>query len=225
MCGATKARRVVYDTRAMPPQFEPIRRESFAVWLRLAKPIAAKLGDEAVLILDLGRSGALLSGRCSHAQGTTRELAFAHAGTRVKVQCLITGVADHALTPETDLLVRFLEHSDALSEFIAAYEEQIRRAEAANAEGDFALNVIEGDRTLADLGAAARSTETFLRCHFERGRWRREVTGSREQPLDGFTVAASETEDQVTLLQLAYEESDERERRLLREFAAESLLR
>jgi hypothetical protein len=136
---------------------------------------------------------------------------------------VITGVADHELTPDSDLLVRFLERSDALADFIAGYEEQIRRAEEANAEGDAARNVIDGDRMLSDLGSAARSMQTFLRCQFRAGSWRREGTAIRDQPSDGFTVSASETEDQIQLLQLAYEESDERERRLLREFAAASL--
>lgn len=207
----------------MPQLLDPTRRESFAAWLRLAKPIAAKLGAEAVLILDLGPSGALLSGRCSHAAGTEHELAFEEGGIGVRVPCLITGVAEHVATADTDLLVRFLARSEGLSGFIAAYEEQIRRAEAANAEGESALNVIDGDRTLADLGSAARSKDAFLRCQWSAGRWSHEVTSSREQPWNGFTVSASETEDQVQLLQLAYEESDEHGRRLLREFAAESL--
>jgi hypothetical protein len=209
----------------MPQEVDSTRRESFAAWLRLAKPIAAKLGEQAVLVLDVGPSGALLSGRCSHAPGTEHELAFAEHGVRVKVRCLITGVAEHLLTPETDLLARFLEPGDGLAAFIGRYEEQIRRAETANAEGDAARNVIDGDRTLSDLGSAARSTETFLRCELTAGAWSREVTASRNQPGDGFTIAASETEDQIQLLQLAYEESDARERQLLREFAAESLSR
>jgi hypothetical protein len=207
----------------MQRELEPTRRQSFASWLRLAKPIPAKLGEEAVLMLDVGPSGALLSGHCSYAQGTEHELAFADAGIRVRVRCLITGVADHHLTADTDLLVRFVESSDTLLEFVARYEEQIHRAETANADGDAALNVIDGDRMLSDLGSAARSKETFLRCQFGTGGWNREVTAKREQPSDGFTISAAETEDQLELLQLAYEESDEHERRLLREFAAASL--
>ncbi|HEX7152985.1 MAG TPA: hypothetical protein VF618_15965 [Thermoanaerobaculia bacterium] len=204
-------------------EVDPIRRESLAAWLRLAKPIPARLGNEAVLLLDVGPSRALLSGRCSYAAGTEHELAFADGGIRVKLRCLITAIAEHASSPDLDLLVRFAGHSDALAEFLARYEEQIHRAEEANAEGDAAGNVIDGDRTLADLGSAARSQETFLRCRLGLGGWNREVTAQREQPPDGFTVAASETDDQVLLLQLAYEESDAHERGLLREFAAASL--
>src|SRR5688572_4960865 len=157
---------------------DPIRRESFAAWLRLAKPIAAKLGGEAVLVLDLGPYGALLSGRGSYAAGTEHEFALADAGIRIKVRCRITGIAEHVLSPETDLLVRFLEQSEALLEFIAGYEEQIRRAEAANAEGDATRNVIDGDRTLSDLGSAARDQETFLRCQLTARGWTREETAN-----------------------------------------------
>lgn len=119
--------------------------------------------------------------------------------------------------------IRRTERGVGLSEFIARYQEQIRRAEIANAEGNIEQNVIDGDRMLSDLGSAARSNEPFLRCQLNAGHWTREITASREQPPDGFTISAAETEDQVTLLQLAYEESDEDGRSALREFAAVSL--
>ena len=220
--GLQPATLVPRQCRGRKLEADPTRRESFAAWLRLAKPIPAKLGTEALLMLDVGPSGALLSGRCGYAAGTEHELSFVD-GLRVRVRCLITGVADHQLTPDTDVLVRFVEQSETLADFIAGYEEQIRRAEAANAEGDATRNVIDGDRMLSDLGSAARSKQTFLRCQLSAGGWSREVTSSRDQPHDGFTISAAETEDQITLLQLAYEESDEDERRLLREFAAASL--
>lgn len=198
-------------------------RGSFAAWLRLAKPIPATFGEARVLVLDLGPSGALLSGQCDVEQGAEHELAFLDGRGNVKVRALVTGVADHGLSPHRDLLVRFQERGAGLSEFIARYEEQIRRAETANAEGNIEQNVIDGDRMLSDLGAAARANEPFLCCRLNAGRWTREITASGEQPPDGFTISAAETEDQVTLLQLAYEESDEDERNALREFAAVSL--
>ncbi len=204
-------------------ELEPIARASFAGWLRLAKPIPAKLGHEAVLMLDLGPAGALLSGRCSHAAGTEQDLAFADGESRIRLRCLITGVAEHLLGPDTDLLVRFAERSAALEDFIARYEDQIRRAETANADGDAARNVVDGDRSLSDLGSAARTYGTYLRYRLNAGAWSREVTATADQPPDGFTIAASETEDQLQLLRLAYEESDDHERRLLREFAAASV--
>jgi hypothetical protein len=208
----------------MPPEPAPVGRPSFAAWLRLAKPIAATLGSDAVLILDLGPSGAMLTGRCSVSPGTEHELAFAEEGSRVRVRCVVTAVEDHLRTPDADLLVRFVGRSDALEDFIAAYETQIHRAEVANAEGDFDRNVIDGNRNLADLGSAARSNPTYLQCRYASGEWTRELTTIADQPPDGFTISGSETEDQVALLQLAYEESGDHERRLLRDFAAASVL-
>lgn len=198
-------------------------RESFAAWLRLVKPISATFGEHRVLVLDLGPSGALLSGTCPYEQGAEQELAFLDDHGNVRVRGQVTGVADHGLSSDRDLLVRFREQGTGLGDFIARYEEQIHRAEQANAEGDLARNVIDGDRMLSDLGAAARSNEPFLRCRLQAGRWTREITAGREQPPDGFTISAAETEDQVTLLQLAYEESDDDGRHALREFAAVSL--
>jgi hypothetical protein len=207
----------------MQRESDETRPGSFAAWLRLAKPIPATFGEERVLVLDLGPSGALLSGRCDSEQGAEHELVFLDSLGNVRVRGLVTGVADHGSSPERDLLVRFQERGAGLAEFIARYEEQIRRAELANAEGDIEHNVIDGDRMLSDLGAAARSHETFLRCRLHAGRWTREATTSREQPPDGFTISAAESDDQINLLHLAYEESDEDGRHALREFAAVSL--
>ena len=195
---------------------------SFAAWLRLAKPIPATFGEQRVLVLDLGPAGALLSGSCDYEQGEEHELSFLDGRGNVRVRGLVTGVADHGVSSHRDLLVRFHGSGDGLTDFIDRYEEQIRRAEVANAEGDLAQNVIDGDRTLADLGSAARTNEPFLQCRLIAGVWTRQITAAREQPPDGFTISAAETEDQVTLLQLAYEESDADGRHALREFAAVS---
>ena len=212
-----------YDSSKMQWELDGTRRGSFVAWLRLAKPIPATFGDERVLVLDLGPAGALLSGRCQYEQGSEHELAFVDGRGNVKVRGLVTGVADHGLSPDRDLLVQFQDRGVGLAEFIARYEEQIHRAEMANAEGNIEQNVIDGDRMLSDLGSAARSNEPFLRCRLNAGHWTREITASRDQPPDGFTISAAETEDQLTLLQLAYEESDENGRYALREFAAVSL--
>lgn len=192
-------------------------------WLRLAKPIAARLGSDGVLVLDLGASGALLSGRGQFTPGTEHTLSFADAGLRVQLRCLVTGVEQHLLTPDRDLLVRFLERNDALENFISGYREQVRLAAEANARGEIEENVIDGDRTLSDLGSALRTNPAFVRCRFDGAKWSRERTPDRDQPADGFTIAAYEPDDQISLLQQAYEESDDDGRHLLREFAAASL--
>lgn len=202
---------------------EALPRQSFAGWLRLAKPIPATLGDQNVLILDLGPAGALLSGQCDYDLGTEHELVLIDGRGDVRVLALITGVADQGVSPHRDLLVRFQEPGSGLSEFVERYEDEIRRAETANADGDIEKNVIDGDRMLSDLGSAARANEPFLRCRLIAGVWRREITADPAQPSDGFTISAAETEEQIGLLQLAFEESDENDRRALREFAAASL--
>lgn len=198
-------------------------RDAFAGWLRLAKPIPATLGGETVLLLDLGPSGALLVGGAAFAQGSEHVLAFRDGVGDVRVRCLVTGVADHVVTDARDLLVRFQESGVGLAEFVVRYQQQIHRAGLANADGDFARNRIDGDALLSDLGSAARSNEPFLRCRLIGERWTCAITAVRDQPLDGFTISAAEAEDQVRLLQMAYEETDDDGRRALREFAAVSL--
>ena len=103
-------------------------------------------------------------------------------------------------------------------------ELEIRQAEEANASGRSDSNVIDGDRTLSDLGSAAREGEGgFISCRFVGNRWRRQWTLRKEQPPDGFTLAGHEPEDQIRLLEQAYEESSEEDRNLLRKFAAASI--
>jgi hypothetical protein len=191
--------------------------------IRLGKQIPATFGEHRVLLLDLGPSGALLSGHCTYEQGSEHDLAFLDGRGNIQVRGLVTGTADHGQSSHRDLLVRFREPGVGLAGFIDRYRDKIRRAEIANAGGDIEQNVIDGDRMLSDLGSAARSGEPFLCCRLNAGRWTREITATREQPPDGFTISAAETEDQVMLLQLAYEESDEEGRHALREFAAVSL--
>jgi hypothetical protein len=207
----------------MRPDSDSTPNRSFAAWLRLAKPIPATFGGEPVMVLDIGPSGALLSGQGGYPLGFEQELAFRDRRGNVSVRALVTGVEDHGESPQRDLLVRFRERGDGLTEFIDSYQQQIHRAEVANADGDIAHNVIDGDRMLSDLGSAARANEPYLRCRMRNGAWTREITRERDQPPDGFTISAAEADEQVSLLQLAYEESDDDGRNALREFAAVSL--
>ena len=116
-----------------------------AAWLRLAKPIPATFGEQRVLLLDLGPSGALLSGRCDYGQGTEHELSFLGGGGTVRVRGMVTGVADYGVSPDRDLLVRFQGAGDGLAEFIARYQEQIHLAELANAGGTVAPEWLRED--------------------------------------------------------------------------------
>ena len=111
----------------MERELDGTGRGSFVAWLRLAKPILATFDEHRVLVLDLGPSGALLSGQCHYEQGAEHELAFLDGRGNVKVRGLVTGVADHGLSSHRDLLVRFHERGVGLSEFIARYEEFERR--------------------------------------------------------------------------------------------------
>jgi hypothetical protein len=55
------------------------------------------------------------------------------------------------------------------------------------------------------------------------GRWTSEYTSTSEQPTEGFTIAAGETEEQVALLCQTYEAGDDEARRLTRMFAELSI--
>jgi hypothetical protein len=54
---------------------------------------------------------------------------------------------------------------------------------------------------------------------FTDGEWHSAFVSIADQPADGFTIAAGETEDQVALLCQTYESGDEEARRMTRMLA------
>jgi hypothetical protein len=58
----------------------------------------------------------------------------------------------------------------------------------------------------------------------EEGGWRRRQALIPDQPDDGFTVSASEPDEQVALLRMTYEKGDAEQRRLTRLLAELSVV-
>jgi hypothetical protein len=71
--------------------------------------------------------------------------------------------------------------------------------------------------TLVDLGGARRSrTPGYLTYRLSGNTWSREMSDTPTQPLNGFTVAAYEDEDELESLCRAWETADAEGRRLIR---------
>jgi len=195
--------------------------------LPLAKPIRADLDGASVLVLDLGVLGALVEHDDQIETGQKRTLSFNWETKKVEVLCeVVRSMVKRVVSDGERKLVfhsglRFLEAEEGsdniLRRIIAAHVTRIIAAQEANAQGIRERNRIDGDATITSLGAAKRAREDgYLSFRLGGDGWTKSRTLDREQPSDGFTVAAFEDTDQLQSLCRAYEGADEQGRQLIR---------
>src|SRR4051812_21934970 len=101
-------------------------------------------------------------------------------------------------------------------------QDEIRRAQEANAAGDRAHNIIANDATLT-AASELPPTAAFFTYRLVDGAWKRRRTLLPDQPDDGFTVRASVPEEQIALLCRTYEKGDDESRQLTRLMAGLSV--
>lgn len=162
------------------------------------EPIDAWFGDYAVRLIDVGASGATVVCDDEIPAGARALLRFFWRGFELE---LLAELSQNGIT--------FL---DDTVELLLARE--------ANALGNRGQNVY-GDETLT--AASSRISSTFVTWTFSENGWTSHVSPGAEQPPDGFTVYATEPEEQVALLRSTYESGDMESRRLTRIFAEMSV--
>ena len=179
--------------------------------LTLTEPLDGWFGDFAVRLVDVSASGAQIEHEEPIPSDARALLRFYWRGEEVEI---LAQTARH-IHPSR-MGVRFLEESDALRALIAMSAADVLRALEANARGDRDANVI-GDETLT---SAWRTHATgFVRWELAEGRWNAYDASDARQPENGFTIAASEADEQVELLRRTYESGDAEARRLTRMLA------
>ncbi len=181
--------------------------------LTLTAPLDGWFGDYPVRLIDVSATGALVE----YAEDDERIPASARAllrffgrGHEVEV------TAETARAGDGEAGLRFLEENETLRSLIAGSATELLVALEANARGDRAANVI-GEETIT--GAWRLPASGFVRWIFGGGHWSSERSLLPDQPPDGFTIAASEPEEQVALLQRTYETGDTEARKLTRMLA------
>jgi len=201
--------------------------------LRLAKPILAQLDSQSALILDIGVGGAFIEHYGVLEPGARFHLTFRWMGDDVEFIAEVIRSTE-VRKPGGDLqhvvshtAVQFVEgmgdSENRLHDMMATFVGKVLAAQKSNASGDTADSA--GERILAQLGEARRMrTRGYVAYHFTDGSWHREPTESALQPLDGFTVAAYEDDEDLAQLCSAYETADEEGRRLIRLVAELSVL-
>jgi hypothetical protein len=195
--------------------------------LRLIQPVEALFDDYTGLILDLGITGALVEHYGELTRGTQITLRFHWKGYALEfsssaMRSIVLRPASATGTrPLSQTGLRFDsakgDSEEHLREMLATLVGKVIAAQRANARGDFGHDLIEGQSILADLGQARRGRSRAYTSYRLRGSsWWRFPTDSPVQPLDGFTVADYEDEEELATLCRAYEKCDEEGRRLIR---------
>jgi PilZ domain-containing protein len=188
--------------------------------LRLAKPILALLDGQNALILDIGIGGAYIEHYGQPKPGDRLRLLFRWKGSDVQFIAEIARTNVIRQTPTAIVShsgLRFVEAiADAegrLNDMMATFVGKVLAAQKANA----AATESSSSSALVDLGGARRSrTRGYVTYRLVDGHWSRELSESPTQPLNGFTVAAYEEDEELQSLCRAWEVADSEGRRLIR---------
>jgi hypothetical protein len=186
--------------------------------LHLTKPIDGWFGDFSVLVVEVSASGAKIVHDDAIPHGSRGLLRFTWRGIDVEILSQITR-SEGARSG-----VHFLDSNAELREMIASSANEVLRAQQANAQGDRARNKI-GDETLTAASAGVRAASGFLQYHLTPNGWKCHRALLPDQPDDGFTVSANESQEQIDLLCTTYENGDAEAKRMTRMIAEVSVTR
>jgi hypothetical protein len=184
--------------------------------IRLPQPIDGWFGDFAVRLLDLSAVGALLDHNEEIPDDSRALLRFFWHGAAIEVTAEIVRRHDHRQA------LRFIEECTSLSRMLDRSTREIELAQEANARGDREENIIDGDQTLT-AASAGRMLAGYTVWRLTDGGWKGRPALLPDQPEDGFTISADESDDQVELLCRTYETGDGESRRLTRLLAEMSV--
>lgn len=177
--------------------------------LALTSSLDGRFGKTRIQLLDVSATGALLEFDTKIAIGRKGVLTFTWRERTVKIRA-------EAVRTQDDLAgLKFTEDNAVLRELIAESALEVLRAQEANMAGAREHNVISGDETLTTASAGLRAAGFVSWTLTEEG-WKRRKSLLPDQPDNGFTLSASEPEDQVALMRKTYENGDEEARRLTR---------
>lgn len=188
--------------------------------LKLVKPIRAALNGATALILDIGINGALVEHQGPARSGQNFDLTFRWQGSDITFHCDV--VRSTIVTPpegdEPAVSHSGLEFTspvgdseERLQEMMATFIGKVLAAWKANASA-------EGGSTILDHMGQARQARSrgYLTYRWNGKKWNAKRTDDGKQPLDGFTVAGYEDEEELETLCRAWEAADAEGRRLIK---------
>jgi hypothetical protein len=180
--------------------------------LHLTRPIDGWFGDYPVRLVDVNAKGAIIEHEDVIPTGTHGLLRFRWRDHQVDVAAQTTRGIDGQSS------LQYIGVHTTLDILIQQSAEEVLRAQEANAAGDREENVV-GDETLTSASAGLRRGQGFLVYTYRDSVWSTQRSLLPEQPADGFTVAAGETQEQIDMLCRTYERGDEEARQMTRMLA------
>jgi PilZ domain len=186
--------------------------------LNLTKPIDGWFGDFSIMVVEVSVGGAKIVHDDPIPMGARGLLRFNWRGRELEVLSQITR-SDGARSG-----LHFLEHCEDLVTLVNQWASEVLHAQEANADGDRAQNVV-GDETLTAASAGARAMSGYLQYHLSADGWKCHRALLPDQPEDGFTVSANESQEQIDLLCRTYEGGDAEAKKMTRMIAQLSVNR
>lgn len=197
----------------------------------LIEAIAGRLDGESVTILAIDEEGAVVEHSIAKLTSPPEHrLQFAWEGEELDLKCSVAPesefqemLSDSRQELTWHVKVAFSADAD-LTALVRARESWRRKLDSRQEENLMGASV-SASAAMLSVGQAFREhKQGYIAFVFRGGKWTSRESRSPEQPWEGFTVAAFETDQQIELLKLAYEEADREGRDLIRRFAAASLV-
>jgi hypothetical protein len=203
------------------PHLPPKRRYER---VKLLKPLLASVSGRRAYITDLSVAGFSVVHQESIGRiGDEPMLSFEWEGRKISVRCAIarTGVERAGTASSPTVYQSGLEISDvaqegknSLRELVHAYVERALDEQKANARGVPPVAV--------QYQQTGTATE-YVRHEYAAGKWKQHRTRNREQPINGFTIAADVVEAEVEMLRDAWKKGDRAMREIIRQTAELSI--
>lgn len=218
----------------------------------MGAPLAGRIGSAEVLIRDVSVLGCRVEHETPLRAGQNVLLRFSWNGSEVSlgsqvVRCTLTppDVRNAGAPAYTSGLLFEQPESDAAQTLRHVIQQQVEFAfeeQLANSRGTLPdylrrIAIIPGSDAYDPIDVRRRYESStlipwlrfarsrgYVRWTLQDGKWKRAKTNSPEQPDEGFTIWAWESDEQVELLQKAYETADPQFRSVIRLCAELSLI-
>lgn len=186
--------------------------------LNITRPVDGWFGDFPVMVVEVSADGAKIVHDDPLPAGARGLLRFSWRGEDLEVTVEIVRT-DGARSG-----VHLLDDSPQLRRLIVESGNELLRAQEANASGNRGRNVV-GDGTLTAASAGVNDRSGYLQYQLANGEWKCRHVLLPDQPEDGFTVSANETQEQIDLLCTTYASGDAESKRITRMIAEASVTR
>jgi len=187
--------------------------------LTLPRPVPARYGAEKVFVLDLSINGARVAHQHQRLESPSERIRFEWQGFELAFDAEVLRTSTEPTKIGTSLVYEsglffFDPVGDSENNIRELIADQIMRVldeRKANARGIPPIAA-----TYVKTGSKSGGYVTW---RLVGGNWKSSPSQSPEQPIDGFTVSANESNDQVQMLCTTYQNSDNEGRKMIRKMA------